>query len=459
MTEQHRGDCLRIDGHPVLLTPNMDSLAAGGVRFTRAYTTCPTCIAARRSLLSGQFPSTHGMVGYRDGIEWNAPLTLPGVLSKAGYHTHLAGRAMHQSPTWKRYGFDSMVTNVDYLEWLKEQVPDAGGFFGSGITHNDRTAHPWPHAEHLHNTNWTVDRALEFLKRRDPSCPFFLITSFMSAHPPLQPPQFYFNRYLRTGVPDPHIGDWAEPPPNNGIGQNAGSQTVCLEGEELLSARAGYYGLINHVDDQIRRLLNPAISGIDPNNTIILLTADHGEMLGDHYRWHKVMPYEGAARIPLLVRVPDRFDIEPGTVLDAPVCLEDIMPTLLEMAGIETPDTVEGSSLLPLMCGNGTPNRPHLHIEHSPAYHCLTDGREKYVWFVNDGREQFFDLTQDPNELHDLINAPERREQIEHWRNQLILELRNRPEGFSDGKQLVAGRPYPPVMPHALPKTSTKEGK
>jgi len=453
MTEQHRGDCLGTEGHPVLQTPNMDAIAGEGVRFSRAYSTCPTCIAARRSLLSGQSPATHGMVGYKDNIEWNAPPTLPGVLSKSGYQTYLTGRDMHQHPPGKRYGFDHMVTHRDYFEWLEHRSPDSGGWMGGGVTHNDWTAHPWPLDEYLHSTNWTVERALDFLKKRDPSCPFFLVVSFIAAHPPLQPPHFYFDRYIRTGVPDPHIGDWEKAPPNNGLGQGVESQVVCLQGERLLSARAGYYGLLNHVDDQIRRLFNHMISGIDMANTIILLTSDHGEMLGDHYRWHKMMPYEGAARIPMLVRAPASFGIKAETVLDKPVCLEDVMPTFLEMAGADVPETVEGKSLLPLMRGEDIAWRSHLHIEHSPKHQSLTDGKEKYIWFVKDGKEQFFDLTADPNELHDLINDPGKQERIGYWRKTLVQELKGRPEGFTDGKKLISGRPYPAVLSHASNQT------
>ncbi len=96
INEQHRGDCLGIAGHPVLTTPNMDSIAGQGVRFSQAYTSCPSCIAARRSILSGQFPRTHGMVGFGPDVEWiNAPaLTLPGALSEAGYQAVHIGRSI-----------------------------------------------------------------------------------------------------------------------------------------------------------------------------------------------------------------------------------------------------------------------------------------------------------------------------------------------------------------------------
>ena len=463
MTDQQRGDCLSIDGHPVLLTPNMDSIGGAGVRFSRAYTTCPTCIAARRSLLSGQFPPTHGMVGYRDGVEWDAPTTLPQALREAGYQSVIVGRSMHQHPPRKRYGFDHMVMHgweSDYGEWLRERAPDGGGHFGAGPMHNDWTARPWHLDENLHNTNWTVSEGLKFLKNRDPSCPFFLVVSFISPHPPLIPPAFYMERYLRMDLADPTVGDWETPPPNGGLGLDISSRQVNLTGEALRSCRAGYYGLINHVDDQIRRLLSP-VAGVDRmtgGNTIVLFTSDHGEMLGDHYMWHKIAAYEPSARIPLLVRAPERFGLQRGSVVDLPVCLEDVMPTLLDMADVPLPETIEGRSLLPLMRGEKVEWRPHLHIEHSPEHQTLTDGREKYIWFVGDGREQFFDLTADPEERHDLIGDPARADRIAHWRALLVEELTGRPEGFADGERLIPGRPYGPVLPHAMPGLTAQGG-
>ncbi|MCP4639781.1 MAG: arylsulfatase [bacterium] len=454
MTDQQRGDCLSIDGHPVLLTPTMDRIAGQGVRFNHAYTTCPSCIAARRSLLSGQFPATHGMRGYRDGVEWDAPPTLPQVLKENGYHTYLVGRNMHQHPPRKRYGYDHMVIHrgddSDYEEWLSRRQPEgSGGYYGTGVMHNDWTARPWHMPEAYHQTNWTVNEALEFLRKRDTSCPFFLTVSFLAPHPPLIPPAPYMERYLRSDLPEPVVGDWAEPPANKGLGLGQSADRVQLEGDALRSARAAYYGLINHVDDQINRLLNP-VTGIDrmtAGNTIVIFTSDHGEMLGDHYLWRKILPYEPSARIPFLIRPPKRSGIAAGTVVDRAVCLEDIMPTVLSMAGIETPETVEGMDLSPLMRGEDAEERAYIHIEHAPVHHTLTDGKEKYIWFVKDGREQFFDISEDPNELHDLAAKRRHAKRVAHWRTLLVRELADRPEGFSDGSSLIPGVRYPAVLP------------
>ena len=117
ITEQQRGDCLSIEDHPVLMTPNMDAIGGAGVRFARAYSNCPTCIAARRTILSGQFPPTHGMVGYQDGVAWDIEQTLPAVLTEAGYETAWVGRNMHQHPHDKRF-----ATKADTASCLLHQL-------------------------------------------------------------------------------------------------------------------------------------------------------------------------------------------------------------------------------------------------------------------------------------------------------------------------------------------------
>ena len=125
MTDQQRGDALSAAGHPILMTPNMDAIGGAGVRFSRAYSTCPVCVPARRSFLSGQHPSTHGVLNHSN-IEWSGP-SLPGVLRDAGYQTEWVGRGMHQTPPRKRYGFEHMVfkdhrTPDDYDDFLARRA-------------------------------------------------------------------------------------------------------------------------------------------------------------------------------------------------------------------------------------------------------------------------------------------------------------------------------------------------
>jgi len=462
MPDQMRGDCLSLDGHPALLTPNADHVGGAGCFFRRAYSTCASCIPARRSLLTGQFPSRNGLVGFTGGCPIRAP-TLPRVLLDGGYDTALVGRHMHQFPDDEPYGFATCIAGStyaghdEYSAMLQRAVPDLGGITGIGISFNGWQAKPWPLPEHLHPTSWAVRRAREYMAQRDTARPLFLVTSFFAPHPPLIPPAHYMERYLRTPLPAPAIGDWAVPPPGSGIGLGVDSPRVVLRGEAFRSARAGYFGLINHIDDQIYWLIEDfkQRSTAMKRRWLIVFTSDHGEMLGDHYLFRKCEPYEGSSRIPLLIQGSPGLSLRAGTRCDRPVCLEDIMPTVLELAGIAAPPDMDGKSLVPVLRGQADGVRAVLHAEHAPcyspgqAYHFLTDGRSKYIWRPIDGSEQLFDLRNDPQECHDLGSAANRATELAGWRRRLCRQLAGRPEGFTDGMRLIPGRPYPAALPRA----------
>jgi arylsulfatase len=459
MTDQQRGDCLGVDGHPCLLTPNMDALAGAGSRFRRAYTTCPSCIPARRSLLTGQFPATNGMPGFVSGVPITSP-TLPGELSNAGYHTYMVGRTMHQSPPSARYGYDHVQLasgyEVDpYHDYLRATTDQVDGVGSHGLDFNGWNARPWHLDETLHPTHYIVNEALKFLENRDRTCPFFLTVSTYAPHPPLCPPAFYMDRYLRQDLPDPSIGDWAAPPANQERGLAVDSPRVQLEGEALRSCQAGYFGLINHLDDQIHRLLSPrGRVSYDRRNTVIIYTSDHGEMLGDHHMFRKCEPYEGSAHIPFIISGGQAAGLKSGQIFDQPVCLEDLMPTLLDLASIPVPEGIDGRSLAPTLRGEEDPGRPYLHGEHAPCYsqeqahHYLVDATTKYIWRPLDGGEQLFDLAADPHECHNLAPEPAHQERLQTWRGRMIATLRDRPEGFTDGEKLIPGREYPGILPH-----------
>tara|TARA_A100001037_G_scaffold304806_1_gene342851 strand:+ start:444 stop:1553 length:1110 start_codon:yes stop_codon:yes gene_type:complete len=262
MTDQQRGDALGIEGHPVLQTPYLDALAAAGARFRHAYSATPVCIPARRTLMAGQRAASHGVF-----MNYTAPLpgpTLPGELSKAGYQTHLVGK-LHLSPPRKLYGFDSADWSDspsphpaydDYERFLVESgVTTPGAGLAHGASVNGYTARPYHLGERFHFSNWCADRALSFLARRDPTMPFFLKVSFHQPHQPLTPPAAYWDRYRAMDIPPPPVADWSRvyETPQRGLPVNA--WRVCLEPELQRQMQAGYYGCINHIDDQIGRIL------------------------------------------------------------------------------------------------------------------------------------------------------------------------------------------------------------
>jgi arylsulfatase A-like enzyme len=174
-----------------------------------------------------------------------------------------------------------------------------------------------------------------------------------------------------------------------------------------------------------------------------MMTADHGEMLGDHHLWRKSYGYEGSARVPFLCRFGPLTDIEKGQAHQHAVGLQDVMPTMLDAAELSIPDSVEGRSILPILRGETDQWRDTFHGEHADCYdpkesmHFLTDGKRKYIWFPLTGKEQFFDLEADPEERNDLSDHPGRENELVAWRERLIERLARRDDGFSDGKQLI----------------------
>jgi arylsulfatase A-like enzyme len=176
------------------------------------------------------------------------------------------------------------------------------------------------------------------------------------------------------------------------------------------------------------------------DNTLIIFTSDHGDMMGDHHLHRKTYAYEGSARIPFVIRYPKGLDAPTG-IFDHVVGLQDVMPTILEVAGIDIPESVTGMSVL--SAARGESWRKFLHGEHSPCYsadeamHYLTDGKEKYIYFPKSGDEQFFHIARDRNELYDLAKDPNYRDRVEIWRNRLIKLLSKRDDGFSDGEKLL----------------------
>jgi arylsulfatase len=461
MPDQMRGDCFSLLGHPAVHTPHLDKLALEGALFRRAYSTCPSCIPARAALLTGLFPATSGVVGY--AARPIAYPTLPKVLGEAGYTTLLVGRYMHQKPDTESYGYQKEIrgsTHVDdddYDKFLKQAAPETGGIRKLvnklGLSNNGWQAAPWPLAEELHPTAWIVTQARRTLKEVPAEKPLFLTTSFYAPHPPLFPPKKYFDAYKAQKLPTPAHDDWVDWSALAPEGDAQGHRLL-LEGETLQRTEAGYFGLIQQLDDQ----LVPLIAEFKERSRkakrpwVIVFTSDHGEMLGDHGYFRKCEPFEGAANIPFLVVGAKELGFKPGMRSLQPVCLEDVMPTLLALAGASCPKPMDGVNLVPVLRGETQAVRACLHSEHAPCYsqqqafHTLTDGHFKYIWRPLDGVEHLFDLSKDPREEHDLAKVASEQVLLEQWRGRLIKELAGRPEGFTDGTRLIPGRPYPPLQ-------------
>lgn len=462
MTDQQRGDCLSCDGHPVCETPYLDELASQGARFPHAYTSVPSCIPARCTLYTGMSPWNTGNLGMVGMIDREFPHTMAGELTAAGYQSRAVGK-MHVYPQRKQWGFQHVLLDEsgrretpgfvsDYHQYFEEHGDGPVGYRDHSIDWNSWMSRPSHLPEHLHPTYWTSFEARRFLRNRDETKPFFLFVSFARPHSPYDPPQRYFEMYDRLGEAlDPKVGDWA------GIYAEAGVEdsTNAWRSERPIAqrrrARAGYYGSVTFIDHQIGLLLYELVAVGQLDNSLIVFTSDHGDMVGDHHLWRKTYAYEGSARVPFIVRPPKACGLPAGQVIDQVVELRDVLPTLLDVAGVPIPERVDGRSVMPLLSGQTDGWRDYIHGEHAACYsrlqenHYVTDGHQKLIWLTRQDRLQFFDLDQDPDELHDLAGDPAHADQVARWTRRLIDELLPRDMGLTNGRELLAptGPPVP----------------
>jgi arylsulfatase A-like enzyme len=472
--DQMRWDCLSILGHPVVETPNLDHLARTGVLFESAYSATPTCIPARAAIFTGMSQRSHGRVGYQDKVTWEYEHTLPGELAKAGYHTQCVGK-MHVYPVRNLCGFHNVVLHDgyfhhnrnrqttpygahqdqcdDYLVWLRQMAGAERDIQDLGLDCNASTvARPWHLPERFHPTNWAVEQSIDFLRRRDPGKPFFLWTSFVRPHSPLDPPQAYFDMYKDIEMPEPPVGEWVD----EAKAEEGASDPTTIFGiipkRRLNRARAAYYALITHIDDQIGRLINAVKENDLYSNTIILFTSDHGEMMGDHHYFRKALPYEGSSKIPFIVSDPTgRYGFRAGSRMGEVLELRDIMPTLLDAAGVPIPTTVDGRSILPLCRGDHDNWRSYIHGEHAfgrLSNHYVTDGKLKYIWYSQTGEEQLFNLQEDPAEEVNLAAVAQNASALAKWRERLIAELDGREEGYVQNGRLIVGKMHKACLSH-----------
>jgi len=449
MADQFRADCISAEGDRVIRTPNLDRIAREGVRFRCAYSSVPSCTPARVGLLTGLSPWHHGMLGYGQVAE-HYPHEMPQLLRDAGYQTHGIGK-MHWHPQRNPHGFHRTILDEsgrvespgfvsDYRQWFRAQAPDLNPD-ATGIGWNDYAARPYALPERLHPTRWTGEMAREFLRGYDRPEPFFLKVSFARPHSPYDPPERFFRMYEGVELPKAVVGSWAERHATRGAKLPADTWRGDLGAEQVRRSRQGYYGSVSFIDEEIGQILDVLAKRGWMENTLILFTSDHGDMLGDHHLWRKTYAYEGAARIPMLLRWPESMLSAPRGVLanrlGQPVELRDVLPTFLDAAGVRFGGReFDGRSLLDLVRGRTEGWRPWLDLEHDICYSrenhwsALTDGRFKYLFHALDGEEQLFDLVADPGEERDLAKEAEHGATARLWRGRLVEHFAERGAPF-----------------------------
>ena len=430
--DQWRGDCMGyFHNHPVM-TPHINQLAAEGVAFTNAYADCPICMPQRASILTGRSASSLGIAkNFEDRTPVDPATSLPALLRKhCGYQTKGIGK-MHFEPERARFGFDHITLHPnDYIMYLEEN-----GFIGGYRRHGMGGNEVYPVTacvpEQFYHTNWIVDQAVKYMYQREQDIPFFLWMVFEAPHCPYDPPAPYDRMYDNFTIPVPVVGEWegSRMPPD--LQKKIITQKLADINEEInRESRRRYYGQITNIDYQLGRLIGELRARNIYDNTLIIFTSDHGEMLGDHNLFGKSNFLRGSGDVPLIVKPSQSMEIKgAGWGNSSPVLTVDIFATILHTAGIPIPEGIDGVSLYDVATNKA--GRSRICGEFGDGYgsaFCF-DGRYKYIYYANGAVEQLFDIESDPRELHD-ISLEEKMSAIKKGlREYLIVYLQkyNRP--------------------------------
>lgn len=443
MPDQLRADCLSCAGHPVVQTPNLDRLAAEGVRFPQTYTTSPICMPARSSFLSGLFCHNHGQWSNYGSLPPTAD-TYAQRLRTAGYRTchigkshlyeHGGGRHLRDhEPFMHALGWDDLfettgphaTRNTDSIMTDHWQKIGCLQTFRDDYAKRDRHGFltatwpsPMPPGETM--DDFVGRTACDYLAGYQRPEPWVTFVGFGGPHEPWDPPADWAARYegraMNAPLPVTPPETWLTPAAaahraNLARGEHA------LAPEQVAHIRALYYGKISHIDWWIGRLLDTLDQRGLAQNTLVILWSDHGEMLGDRNLYHKSIFYEQAARVPLILRLPDRAGA--GTQRQQLVSLVDLFPTMLEAAGCPPRKQEFGRSLLPVVAN---PSASHHDAVFSEIHGrtMVRDGRYKQVVDRTGDVLKLYDLASDPAENCNLVGKPEAEATVQRLQQRLL---------------------------------------
>jgi choline-sulfatase len=383
---------------PAASAPALRGLAASGMVFESAYCPSPLCAPSRAALLTGRLPSATGVYDNAAELRASEP-TFVHALRAAGYDTCLSGK-MHFVGPDQLHGFEQRLTSDVYpadLDWTPDwRLPLAERLPWYHTMESVLTPGECAASMQMDYDDEVAHRAVRKLRdvARDGSRPFFLCVSFTNPHDPWEIRPEYWSLYDASSIALPDVGliPRADADPHSlRLRDMSGIDEVALSAEDIVRARHAYYAAISYVDERIGAVLGALEATGLREDTIVVFTADHGEMLGERGLWYKMAFFEPAARVPLIVSGAGRRRVA------EPVSLLDLGPTLLSLCGVEGGP---GRSLL------GGPADSFVCAEYlaegvnSPAV-MLRRGRHKYIWCDSDP-EQLFDLEADPFELTNL---------------------------------------------------------
>lgn len=404
-------------GHPLVKSPNIDRLAARGVRFEHAYCQFPLCNPSRASLLTGLRPDTTRVLDLKYHFRQGLPevVTLPQMFIKSGYDVARIGKMYHYGnpgdigtaglddrASWgERFnpaGRDKTALEPDIMNYTPKRGLGSSISFLADPTGTDLE----------HTDGKVAAQTIEWLEKHKHE-PFFVGAGFYKPHCPYVTPKKYFDLYQMDQISLPPITtNTPKDYPRLAFSGYNPWPYVGVTPDQAREGKRAYYAAISFVDGQVGRLLDAVDRLGLRDNTIIVFWSDHGYHLGEHGLWFKQSCFEEAARVPLIISVPGLKTA--GQASPRPVELLDLYPTLADVAGLTPPPGLQGASLRPLLLNPAAPwQRPaYTQVQRSegPGHSVRTERWRYTQWLRGAQGEELYDHENDPQELHNLAALP-----------------------------------------------------
>ncbi|MCL2640144.1 MAG: sulfatase-like hydrolase/transferase [Phycisphaerales bacterium] len=439
ISDEHNANVMGCAGDSIIQTPSMDRLAREGVMFQNCYTNCPICVPVRAAMTAGKYVSR---IGSWNNFSMLPPATpsIARVLNAAGYDSYLVGK-MHYDNSC-RYGFKDLWWNMnsEHRTGLGPPRFAADDFSNEGGYPHFETEFGIAESSTIMRQAQRVTNGItDFLGSYDPADkPFFAIVGYEGPHLPMILPQAYYDLY-KGRIPMPFVqdGDIEKLPRNYRQLRNI-MRAHKLSDEKLRYFRELYYAQTQFIDEHIGHTLAALDKSLHANNTIIIYTTDHGEMLGEHGMLWKGAMYEESARVPLIVSYPKRW--KGGQTRRGACSLLDVTRTVADVAGADVPLDWNGSSLVPWLDDPSVRWKDLAVSEYyaqqiSSGFSMLRMGPWKYVYHTSadpkHGPErELFNLETDPHEFTNLANSPDHQSLIRDLHAALVREVGEDPESI-----------------------------
>lgn len=433
MLDQLRFDCVGHHGSYPVQTPNIDRLASEGIRFENAFTPIPTCCPARQSFINGRRPETFGALwNFKNGLPVPAlaptEYAWPRELKQRSYRNVLLGKwDVHPEHTPLDYGYDTFVSFASYKKMIEQKYPEVQ--FHAGYA-GERNPIPLEDSQ----THWLAAQACDLIGEmtsEETESPWYMQLNFTEPHLPCRPSEPFASMYAPEAIPQ--WGGFEETFRNKPYIQKQqllSWQVDAFTWEDWAPIVARYYGIISQADDAIGKVLQVLEESGAAEDTLVVFTADHGDMCGSHRMMDKhYILYDDVVKVPFIVRYPHvirQGGIRCGSFVSN---LLDLSPTLLELLGIPVPSFFHGRSLVPLLKGEEVPDwRKDIVSTYNGQQFGLYTQRMlrteqwKYIWNTTD-IDELYDLEQDPYELTNRIDDPVCKELLIEFRARLYERL------------------------------------